>query len=383
MKLLIAADIFPPERGGPATYLTMLTKSFLIRGVYVEIVSLNPDSDVGVVDCPVHKVGYKHKLLRYAHYLYLLIKHAKRFDVVYAMGPVNAGFFALCAARLRGVKVLTKVVGDYAWEQGRQRFGVTDSMDEFQNNTKHSFFVRLLKKIESFVVSHVDHVIVPSQYLRGIVVGWGAPEQNVSVVYNAVDFKEARKMDKPEDEKWIVSVGRLAQWKGMDTLISLMPKIIERFPEARLKIVGDGPQMENLKKLVDTLSLNNVVTLTGSVPHQEALAYMKTSDVFVLNSGYEGLSHVLLEVLSCGRPVLASNICGNPELVNEGKNGGLFTFNNADEIYEKIEYTLEKGEDAYPLVKDNEYRAQLFEQFSFTTMLTNTKSLLEKIKNEG
>lgn len=100
MRLLIAADIFPPESGGPATYAVTLANELWKQGVAVKIVSLNPNSYQSKVQCAVYKVKSHHKFLRYFEYLFLLLKQVTTSDVVYAMGPVNAGLPALVAARL-------------------------------------------------------------------------------------------------------------------------------------------------------------------------------------------------------------------------------------------------------------------------------------------
>lgn len=381
MKLLIAADIFPPEKGGPATYLVHMARALAHERIEVSVVSLNPSSDTSAVDCSVYAVRWGFKPLRYLHYFFLLIVHSRDADIVYAMGPVNAGLPSLMAARLLGKKMVVKVVGDYAWEQGRTRFDVGDSMDDFQEKEVYRLPVRLLRAVERYVVRRADCVIVPSMYLSSIVRGWGAKESRVEVVYNAVEFTEPSAMDKPQGERWIVSVGRLTPWKGMDTLISLMPRILEAHPDVKLKIVGDGPMMELLCGQIRDLGLEHTVELTGDLSHQQTLSYMKASDVFVLNSGYEGLSHVLLEVLSCGRPVLASNICGNPEVVRHGENGYLFRYNDTDEIYTAVISVLDSGTDAFPLLRSNLYRAELFKKFSFTTMVMKTKKILERVSH--
>ena len=164
MRLLIAADIFPPESGGPATYAVTLANELWKQGVAVKIVSLNPNSDQSKVQCAVYKVKSHHKFLRYFEYLFLLLKQVTTSDVVYAMGPVNAGLPALVSARLIGKKFVVKVVGDYAWEQGVARWGVADTVDDFQNKNNYSFLVRTLKLVESFVVSKADAVLVPCVY---------------------------------------------------------------------------------------------------------------------------------------------------------------------------------------------------------------------------
>lgn len=364
MKILIAADIFPPESGGPATYAVTLANEFVKQGIEVVIVSLNPHSDTKATACPVFSVQCGFKPLRYWQYYNLLKKHARNTDVVYAMGPVNAGWPALRAAKKLGKKFVVKVVGDYAWEQGQVSGRVKDSIDEFQKK-KYGGKIGWLKKIEVYIVKNADQVIVPSQYLKRMILWWGASESKIQVIYNEVEFKTVEPI-KHDGERWVVSVGRLMPWKGMDTLIEVITDLSNRFPESgwKLKIIGDGPEMNKLRKQVVDENLADVVQMTGNLPKDKTLAYIASADVFVLNSAYEGLSHVLIEAHNQGVPVLASKAGGNPEMVSSDS---LFEYNNKKEITEKVlrDSLVGKGKSI---------------QHRFTTnMISDTKETLEKV----
>ncbi len=252
MKLLIAADIFPPQSGGPATYCVTLANELVKRGDVVEIVSLNLNSDRSFVSCILYLVSFKNKLLKYLQYTYLLWKYGKKADVIYAMGPVNAGLPALIVAKLRRKKFVVKVVGDYAWEQWQNKISdLRSKISDFVPPEK--FFkqkvglkIGILKWVERLVAQKADKVIVPSEYLKKIVIGWGVKSEKVEVIYNAIDFKAVDQI-KHDGEKWLVSASRLVPWKGMGTLIEIMPELLKEFPDLRLKIIGGGSQMENYK----------------------------------------------------------------------------------------------------------------------------------------
>lgn len=367
MRLLIAADIFPPQAGGPATYCVTLANELIMRGDEVKIVSLNPDGDH--VTHNTYHVSRRNKFLKYLQYIYLLWKHGKNTDVIYAMGPVNAGLPALTVAKLRRKKFVVKVVGDYAWEQWQNSKSRTQkakfvSVDEFQN-MKVGGKIDLLKKIERRVVQKADKVIVPSKYLSGIVKDWGVTENEIKVIYNEVEYISADPI-KHDGEKWLVSVGRLMSWKGMDTLIEVISDISKQSPESmwKLKIIGDGPEMNNLRKKVMDDNLADIVQLTGNLSNKGALAYMASADVFILNSAYEGFSHVLIEAHNQGVPVLASRAGGNSEVVSSP---ALFEYNNKKEIEEKVLLSSTLGK-----------RESIRHSFG-NDMINDTKETLEKI----
>lgn len=332
MNLLIAADIFPPQSGGPATYVVSLANALKERGVDVRIVSLNSESERKSISCIMYHVSLKNKLLRYFQYTWLLFREARTSDVVYAMGPVNAGLPAFLVAWFHKKPFVVKVVGDYAWEQGVQRFRVKEGIDEFQKK-QHGGMVRILQRIQSFVVRRATRVIVPCRYLKTLVEGWGGDVKHICVVYNAPNAKRSRFAPKPAGERWIVSAGRLVPWKGMSALIDAVVGLGDGFADTRLKIIGDGPERGKLETRVRNLQAENRVELLGALSHEQALSVIAAADVFILNSGYEGLSHVLLEAISMGVPILASRAGGNFEIVPEEQ---LFSVDARDEMREKI-----------------------------------------------
>lgn len=368
MKILIAADIFPPQAGGPATYAVTLANELAKQGVDVKIVSLNPNSDKSKVNCDVFSVKSSFKPLRYWQYYKLLLNKGREADVIYAMGPVNAGFPALRAARKLGKKFVVKVVGDYAWEQG-QVLGLTkDEIDDFQKKT-YGGKVGWLKKIEAEVANKADGVIVPSKYLAGMVKGWGAPENKIKVVYNAIEMPTAIKpADKSDGERWVVSVARLVPWKGMEALMRAVKELQEQFLGLKLKIIGDGPDRRRLESVQNELDLTSTVAFFGNVPHAQALSYMAAADVVVLNSGYEGLSHMLLEARFLGRTTIASRIGGNPEVLSDKY---LFPWNNVNAIKDCLSEAL--AHQAEPI------SSEFVARFRFETMTTETKKVLENV----
>ena len=345
MKLLIAADIFPPESGGPATYCVTLANELVKCGDEVRIVSLNPESDCSRVSCNLYPVTYKNKLLKYLQYFWLLLKHAKGVDVIYAMGPVNAGLPALIVSWLRRKKFVVKVVGDYAWEQGQILGLIKDEIEEFQSN-EYKGKIGMLKKMA---------------------IGWGASENKIKKIHNAVQLPfDICSVEKPLGERWIVSVGRLVPWKGVEGIMRAVKEL--SLPDIRLKVVGDGPELGHLERLRDDLGLGEIVEFLGNIPHDSALNYMAAADLVALNSGYEGLSHTLLEARFLGRPAIASRVCGNPEVL---PTDCLFPWNVVSELRNAIAVMLARPVE--PILPEFAII------FSFEQMINDTKKELQDI----
>lgn len=320
MRLLIATPLYPPESGGPATYAKALEDGLPSRGVEVTLIKFGD-------------VREKPKLIRHVSYFWKVYQAAKDADLVLALDPVSVGLPALLAAKLARKKFVVKIVGDYAWEQGRQRFRLWLPLEEFVRTKDVPLPVYLLRAVETYVAMRAVAIIVPSEYLKRIVRAWGVPEERITVIENAKPHDAIGAL--PDSVAGlagpkIVTAGRLVPWKGMHGVIAAMTYIRERVP-AELIIVGDGPEREALERYA-RLRLKDGFTFTGALPHGETLAVMQAADVFVLNSTYEGLSHILLEALDLGKAIVATKAGGNSEVIEHGKNGFLISVGDPEAL---------------------------------------------------
>ncbi|MBD3311242.1 MAG: glycosyltransferase [Candidatus Magasanikbacteria bacterium] len=374
MNILICTGVYPPDIGGPATYVKILERELPRQGFDIKIVTY---SDKNERNSDNLKKIYRGKniLLRYFEFFLQIIKSLDWSDLIYVQGSMSEGVPASLAAKLKRKKYVLKIAGDHAWEQGRQRFGVKDSLDNFQEK-KYGTRVEIIRFLQKQVAKGAGRVIVPSKYLKKIVLGWGVEEKKIEVVYNAVKFTDVKVMNKPANERWLVTVARLTPWKGIDTLIDLMPILLKEFPNLKLKIIGDGSEFENLESRILNLGLENSVNLLGRLANKETLAYIKSADMFILNSAYEGLSHVILEALSLGTPVLASDVGGNPEVLQNGKIGELFGYNNKEEIKEKLVEALRSGSLRQSLDKE---KKEFLENFSTKRMIDRISTTLKHV----
>ncbi len=366
-NILIATGIFPPQIGGPATYSELLLRELPERGFKVKVESFG-----WIIHYP--------KILRHIIYFLRVLRHSFWTHIIYAQDPASVGLPSLIAAKLAGKPFLLKIVGDYAWEQGSQRSGVTDLLDLFSTeNEKYPLKVRMMKKVQKFVAEHADRIVVPSKYLKKIVSNWGIDPQKITVVYNCfhpprvnISREEARKKHGLQG-KVMISVGRLVPWKGFAMLIELMPEIVKKIPDAKLVIVGDGPDRGFLEEVIKKSGSKKYVELAGKKPQQELFEMIKASDLFVLNTSYEGLSHQLLEVLALEIPVITTPAGGNIETIDDKVNGLLVPYNEREEWKNAIEDILmhpEKG-DAF-----REAGLQKLEGFGEGRMLSEVSEVL-------
>ncbi len=315
MKILVATGIYPPDIGGPATYSKLLADRLPALGIEVSVLSFG-------------SVRRLPKVFRHIAYFFKCLSALSGTKLVFAQDPVSVGLPALIAARILRKPFLIRVAGDYAWEQAAQRFGVSDSIDEFQNR-KYGFRVEILRRVQRFVVRNADRVIVPSRYFKTLVARWIPDGENrVEVIYNGIEFQSIEAAGQEFEKRTIISAGRLVPWKGFDTLIEALVDL----PEWMLEIAGEGPDRSRLEKMIAERGLGTRIKLLGELPRSELMKRIAHAEIFALPTRFESFSFQVVEAMFAGTPVVVTRVGSLPELVEDDREGILIAPDRPEEL---------------------------------------------------
>jgi sugar transferase (PEP-CTERM/EpsH1 system associated) len=192
----------------------------------------------------------------------------------------------------------------------------------------------LLRKIIRPIVGR--YITISKDLKRWLMETVGVSKRRVVQIYNGVDLEQfhpgsAKQVDLPpagflSAESFVIgTVGRLAAVKDQTTLIRAFKLLLDADPaygnDLRLIIAGDGPLREELEALISELGVARFVWITGD--RNDIADLLRLFDLFVLSSLGEGISNTILEAMATGLPIVATDVGGNPELVQEGVNGRL------------------------------------------------------------
>lgn len=374
MHIFVASGIFHPEAGGPATYLYRLLPEVVARGHQVRVLAFG-DAPTDGYGYPLTRIPRRALLVRWLDYARAARTEIRRADLIF----INDLSLPLIGAG-RKPRVL-KVVGDLAWERAVNKGWIlpTEDIDAFQRG-RYPLRVQMLQAQRAREVQHMDRIIVPSSYLREMVIGWGAPPERVQVIYNALAPDAQASPISPADARaqlrltagpLLLTVARLVPWKGIDHLI----RAIRSVPEVRLIIAGDGPDAARLRTLAGTEHVTDRITFLGQIARERLGLYFRAADYTVLYSGYEGLSHTLLESLLAGTPVIASAKGGNPEVVRHNENGLLVPYIDQEALTETIRTALAGDTRARLAARTSDG----LERFAWNTLVETTVGLLESL----
>jgi glycosyltransferase involved in cell wall biosynthesis len=337
VRLCIASGTFHPEVGGPPTYLYALASELVSRGHRLHVVTYGDRDPPGSYSYPVHRVPRRGpEPQRIAGFTLAALRAARRAELLYVN---DYGLPPTLANMVLRKPVVLKVVGDFAWEYAtRHRLIPTGTtIDQFQRQ-RFGWRVERVRHLQSWYAGRANLVITPSQYLAHLVTGWGVDRKGVRIIYTAPvpapppppRNATRAELGLHESDFLFITIARLAPWKGIDVLIQALAMARERTPELRLLVVGEGETRSRLEELARPLG--DAVTFTGQVSHERALALLAAADALALVSSYEGLSHVLLEAMEARRPIIASAVGGNRELIRDGENGLLVPYGSPEPL---------------------------------------------------
>lgn len=380
LRLLMVTGIFPPDLGGPASYVPRMATALTARGRQVEVICLSDRLDHDDSNLPFAVRRLSRRLFlpwRILATTLAVWRSALRSDLVYVNG---LGSESALGALLAGRPAVHKVVGDYAWERATSKGIFNGTIDEYQVAPK-SLMLRFFDAIRTVPQRLAKEIIVPSRYLARVVAGWGVEREKIRIIYNAIAQDRSLAQSAPPLPAWsgktLVTVCRLVRWKGVDALIKLLPAL----RDTRLVVVGDGALRQDLEQLARTEGVADRVIFVGNVPPSSVAGYLAQSDAFVLNSTYEGLPHVVLEAMSACVPVIATDVGGTSEVVVHERTGLLVPVGDAEALRAAIE-RLWSGPDLCARLT-GEAAVQLADRFVFDAMLEATDAALVAAATPG
>ena len=318
MKILITVGIYPPDIGGPASFVPKIANLLSQNNYEVTVICL---SDSNLQDNETYKVKRilrnQNLLIRWLKTIILIILNGRNAECIFVNGLPMESYIANIFLRK---KIVRKIVGDWAWERGRNKGLIEDSFDEFQLNS-HNLHLEIAKFSRGWTATKADIVITPSRHLSNVVKNWGVKADKLKVIYNGTRITNNEFSKSNSNIIKLITVGRLAPWKNVNTIIEDVHLLKNQDLKINLIIVGSGPEDLDLKKQVNNLNLTNEVIFTGQKKYSDLKKYYKSADIYIQASGYEGLPHVLLEAINFDLAIISTPIGGTNEILQDGKNG--------------------------------------------------------------
>ena len=265
-------------------------------------------------------------------------------DLIHAHSPVLNALPSLWVGRRHRLPVVYEMRA--SWEDAAVDHGTT---------IEGSVRYKISRALESFALKQADQITTICEGLRGDIMARGIARERITVIPNAVDanlFRFGAEAD-PDlrrslglgDATVVGFAGSFYGYEGLDLLLQAAQKLLARYPNLRVLLVGGGPQEQNLKAQAQALGLGDRVIFTGRVAHAEVQRYYELIDVLAYPRLPIRLTELVtplkpLEAMAQGRMFVASDVGGHRELVRHGETGFLFRAGDAVALEAAIDDVL-------------------------------------------
>jgi glycosyltransferase involved in cell wall biosynthesis len=330
MNICIVGTNIPPVIGGLEVYSYELARQLVKKGFKVCLVGYktfkkSPSSEekdgitiYRIPNLPV--IGNK----LYFIFAYLLLKKLHKnfnIDIVHAQTVVPSGFVGALLCRKYKIPFIITSHGFELIVRGKQL---------------------LIKPFIHYAFKHAFKIIGVSKEMSQFSINAGAAINKTITFANAVDtdlFSPSHsnlrnKLGIAKDVVLILILRRLHPKTGVQYIVQIAPELIEGNTNVHFLVIGTGPLENNMKNFVNKKSLDKYFTFTGGIPNHQVVDYIRCSDFSVFPSLAEATSIACLEVMSCAKPVVVSNVGGLPEIVLHEKTGIIVDFGKIDSTYQ-------------------------------------------------
>jgi PEP-CTERM/exosortase A-associated glycosyltransferase len=254
-------------------------------------------------------------------------------DIIHAHSPLLNGFPALLVGRRHRIPVVYEVRA--YWE---------DAAVDHRTTTEGSLRYRMTRYLETRLIKRADAATTICDGLRRDLIGRGIREEHVTVIPNAVDVQSFSGQTNKDmqlakalglaDSIVLGFIGSFYRYEGIDLLIEALPRVIAEHPNVKVLLVGGGPHEPELRKASADARLDPYIVFTGRVKHADINRYYNLVDVFVYPRRRKRLTELVtplkpLEAMASRKVVLASDVGGHRELIDDGQTGYLFPADDA------------------------------------------------------
>jgi glycosyltransferase involved in cell wall biosynthesis len=328
VRILLTTGIYPPDIGGPATFIPEFASTLVEMGHEVTVLALTNDSDRVLNSLfTTHFISRKRlRIYRQFKTVFFLIKYLKNTDLVFANGLHEEVGTSLRVLKSFNGSSVAKIVGDPVWERAVNAFDTQSRIDEF--SSKKKFKYRLQRRVLVESLNEFTLITAPSRDLLSLVKSWGVATPMVHIP-NGIKISDGTSEAEVFD---LITVSRLTLWKNIDCVISVAIEL-----NLQLAIVGSGPEFKKLENLAYG---HPNIKLLGEKSNDEIERLLLQSKIYVAFSNYEGLSFSLLQAMMLKRTCIVSDIPGNSQVITTQENGILVPASDRNKLKFEIANSL-------------------------------------------
>jgi len=255
---------------------------------------------------------------------------------------------------------------------GKINYGIKDSLNPFNRFVHTSLFT-------------ADKVTALTQWEKNEITKFGVPFNKIEVIPNGINIDKFKKTKIKNFKKkyeiegpMIVFLGQPIRRKGVEYLIDGLPKLIDEFEDLKCVFVGYKKNIK-FEEMCNKLGIMKNTLFLGFLPEKEKVEALRSADVFVLPTLYEGFGTVMIEAMAAGCPVITTNVAGNSEIIRHNRNGILIKPRSSEEISAAVKRILNNKSLRNKMSIKNKQDAK---KYTWANVARQFETIFEEISNE-
>ena len=304
MKILLVTPIYPPDIGGPATFIPNLGNHLVSKKHKIITITLHEINNKLII----FEQSNSQELIRINRKLPFVIRQlitivyiftkGLRTNIIFANGLFEETYFANTFLKK---PLICKVVGDPIWEKrGRKK----KSIEEYKGLTDLNLIEKFRRYLFSKSLNSAKLIISPSMK---IIEALKIYDVNTEINY-MVNSVPKYKICETKAEYELITICRLVKWKNVDQIIRVAIRL-----NLNLAIIGDGPELKNLQKI--SKNYGHLIKFFGKIAESDIRQILAKSEIYINFSDYEGMSFSLLQAMMAGKAIIISNNQGNSDTI--------------------------------------------------------------------
>jgi len=396
-KIVICCNVYPPNFVGGAELIAH-SQARILKQMGHEVIIFTGDTHIHgerhslkketYENLTVHRIrlvaqDYQPEFINFTHQK--VEEHFKSIlddfspDIVHFHNIIGLSTGIIHIAKSRGIKTILTLHDHWGFcykntiikrenEICNDHTKCSECIPFIQDEDRKNIPIGMRKDFIEMQLYDIDFFISPSQYLAEKYIQVGFPGEKFKVIWNGIDVKRFAGISKSKMKKKIrfTFIGYLGVHKGINILLNALP-LLERKDLVQINLVGSGEMVDIYKQRVKSMGLNNIVKFWGKIENIYINDAYSETDVLILPSIWpENQPVSITEAMAARIPVIASNIGGIPELVEDGKTGYLFEIGNAEQLAHKMsEFILHPdklqtfGENSFKKIEHNTFENQV------------------------
>lgn len=304
-RILIISGIYPPDIGGPATFVKELTEFLNAKRDKVRLITLQDNNSLKVDEKNIIKIPRsQNKLIRTLNLILKIRKNSKDVDSILCCGLIFETYLSQIGINK---KKIYRFASDSIWDK------YLSETNDIYHRPNNNYFLYLLFLLRNKILKSFNLIITPSKYLKEYYLK-KIGKSNLKVIsnfasINSIYFEQMSNHNNDYQNKInLVAISRLIKLKNIDYLIEAFKEL----PEFNLHIYGSGPEEKNYRLIIKRNKSKNIF-LHGQKHRNEIYEALIKYDSFIQISSHEGMSFSILEALALNKPLILSNIEPNLE----------------------------------------------------------------------